>query len=50
VAERWKVSREAQDNSRFTATSARRDHSGEFSDEITPYLIEEHTPDLQRAR
>jgi acetyl-CoA acyltransferase len=49
VAERWKVSREAQDEFAFHSHQ-RALHaiaSGEFSDEITPYLIEEQTPDLQ---
>ena len=48
VAERWKVSREAQDA--FAYESHRRAvqaiASGEFRDEITPYQIAEHVPDL----
>ena len=48
VAERWKVSREAQDafalQSHERAIAAIR--NGEFSDEITPYGIAEHAPDL----
>ena len=48
VAERWKVSREAQDE--FALTSHKRAvqaiANGEFRDEITPYLINEHLPDL----
>ena len=48
VAQRWKVSREAQDA--FALQSHQRAlraiASGEFSDEITPYRIEEHQPDL----
>jgi len=48
VAERWKVSREAQDafalQSHERAVAATR--NGEFRDEITPYRIEEHLPDL----
>jgi acetyl-CoA acyltransferase len=48
VAERWKVSREAQDE--FALTSHQRavqaTASGEFKDEITPYTIAEHAPDL----
>ncbi len=48
VAERWKISREAQDE--FALTSHRRAMraiaSGEFNDEITPYRIEDHAPDL----
>ena len=49
VAQRWKVSREAQDE--FALTSHQRAVQaialGEFDDEITPYRIEEHVPDLQ---
>ena len=48
VAERWKVSREAQDA--FAYESHRRAlqaiSNGEFRDEITPYRIEDHAPDL----
>ena len=48
VAERWKVSREAQDefalHSHQRATAAI--NGGEFKDEITPYAISEHVPDL----
>jgi acetyl-CoA acyltransferase len=48
VAERWKVSREAQDE--FALHSHQRAlagiANGEFTDEITPYRIEEHVPDL----
>jgi acetyl-CoA acyltransferase len=48
VAERWKVSREAQDE--FSLTSHQRAvqaiASGEFKDEITPYAIADHLPDL----
>lgn len=48
VAERWKVSREAQDafalQSHERAIAAIK--NGEFSDEITPYGIAEHAPDL----
>ena len=48
VAERWKVSREAQDE--FALHSHQRAlagiANGEFADEITPYLITEHMPDL----
>jgi acetyl-CoA acyltransferase len=49
VAERWKVSREAQDafalqsHQRALAAIAK----GEFKDETTPYEIVEHVPDLQ---
>jgi acetyl-CoA acyltransferase len=48
VAERWKVTREAQDE--FALQSHLRAiagiNNGEFEDEITPYLITEHMPDL----
>jgi acetyl-CoA acyltransferase len=49
VAERWKISREAQDafalqsHQRALAAIAK----GEFKDETTPYEIVEHVPDLQ---
>ncbi|MDO8293074.1 MAG: acetyl-CoA C-acyltransferase [Gallionella sp.] len=48
VAERWKVSREAQDEFAFQShqRAMRGISSGEFKDEITPYRIEEHQPDL----
>jgi acetyl-CoA acyltransferase len=48
VAERWKVSREAQDA--FALQSHERAiaaiNAGEFKDEITPYTIDEHVPDM----
>jgi acetyl-CoA acyltransferase len=48
VAERWHVSREAQDA--FAYESHQRainaTENGEFRDEITPYPIAEHAPDL----
>jgi acetyl-CoA acyltransferase len=48
VAERWKVTREAQDafalQSHLRAIAAI--NNGEFEDEITPYQIVEHVPDL----
>jgi len=48
VAERWKISREAQDA--FALRSHQRAiaaiDSGEFTDEITPYTITEHVPDM----
>ncbi len=48
VAARWKVSREAQDA--FALQSHLRAiagiNNGEFEDEITPYRIAEHVPDL----
>jgi len=48
VAEKWKISREAQDM--FAAESHRRalhaTQTGEFKDEITPYSISDRVPDL----
>jgi len=48
VATQWKVSREEQDL--FAAESHRRAvraiDSGEFKDEVTPYPIRDHVPDL----
>ncbi|MEQ1532058.1 MAG: acetyl-CoA C-acyltransferase [Sideroxydans sp.] len=48
VAERWKVSREAQDA--FALQSHQRAiaafNNGEFKDEITPYQIADHVPDM----
>ena len=48
VAERWKVSREAQDafalQSHMRAIAAI--NSGEFKDETSPYVISEHVPDM----
>jgi acetyl-CoA acyltransferase len=48
VAERWKVSREAQDEfalqSHLRALAAI--NNGEFADEITPFLINDHVPDM----
>ncbi len=48
VAERWKISREAQDE--FALTSHQRAvqaiANGEFKDEITSYAIADHFPDL----
>ena len=48
VAEQWKVSREAQDA--FATESHRRAlaaiDKGEFRDEISPYSLDEHVPDL----
>ncbi|RFC40097.1 MAG: acetyl-CoA acyltransferase [Candidatus Nitrotoga sp. CP45] len=50
VAERWKISREAQDA--FACESHRRAlqaiTNNEFKDEITPYQIQSHVPDLLR--
>jgi acetyl-CoA acyltransferase len=48
VAQRWKVSREAQDEFSFHShqRALRAIAGGEFNDEITPYRIEEHQPDL----
>jgi acetyl-CoA acyltransferase len=48
VAQRWNVSREAQD--RFATDSHRKAlaaiESGEFADEITPFTIDEKLPDF----
>jgi acetyl-CoA acyltransferase len=48
VATQWKVSREEQDM--FAADSHRRavraTDTGEFRDEVTPYSVSEHLPDL----
>ena len=48
VAQRWKVSREAQDQ--FATDSHRKAltgiEKGEFADEIAPYTIDEKVPDL----
>ena len=48
VAEQWKISREAQDA--FATESHRRAlaaiDKGEFRDEISPYSLDEHVPDL----
>ncbi|OGS73506.1 MAG: acetyl-CoA acetyltransferase [Gallionellales bacterium GWA2_60_142] len=48
VAERWKVSREAQDE--FALQSHQRAiaaiNNGQFEDEITPFSIVEHVPDM----
>ena len=48
VAEQWKVSREAQDafalQSHERAIAAIK--NGEFKDEITPFTISEHVPDM----
>jgi acetyl-CoA acyltransferase len=48
VAERWKISREAQDAFAFKShqRALQAISSGEFSDEIAPYSIEDHLPDL----
>jgi acetyl-CoA acyltransferase len=50
VAERWKISREAQDM--FAAESHRRAlramDNGDFASEITPYTINDKVPDLAR--
>jgi acetyl-CoA acyltransferase len=49
VAERWKVSREAQD--RFSVDSHRKalaaQQAGEFNDEIAAYTVSERFPDLR---
>ena len=49
VAQRWKISRDAQDA--FALQSHQRalaaQSSGEFKDEIAPYELAEHLPDLE---
>ena len=49
VAERWKISREAQDEFAYQShqRAVQAIANGEFRDEITPYRIENHAPDLQ---
>src|ERR1700733_5679525 len=48
VAERWKISREAQDE--FAVASHKKalaaQQSGEFNDEISPFALNERFPDL----
>jgi len=48
VAERWNVSREAQDAFAYQShqRAVQAIANGEFRDEITPYHIAEHMPDL----
>jgi len=48
VAQRWKISREAQDEFAFNSHSraVQAIANGEFKDEITPYHIAEHMPDM----
>jgi len=48
VAQRWKVSREAQDEFAYQShqRALRAMAAGEFNDEITPYRIAERLPDL----
>ena len=48
VAERWKVSREDQDAFALQShqRALRAEASGEFNDEISPYRIELHVPDI----
>jgi len=48
VAERWKISREAQDAFAYQShqRAVQAIANGEFKDEITPYHIAEHMPDL----
>ena len=48
VAERWKVSREAQDEFALAShqRAVRAIANGEFKDEISPYTIADHIPDL----
>ena len=48
VAERWNISREAQDEFAYRShqRAVQAIANGEFKDEITPYRIAEHMPDL----
>jgi acetyl-CoA acyltransferase len=48
VAERWKISREAQDEFAYQShqRAVQAIANGEFKDEITLYRIEDHVPDL----
>jgi acetyl-CoA acyltransferase len=48
VAEQWKVSREAQDEFALTShqRAIRATENGDFKDEITPFQLSEHVPDL----
>ncbi len=48
VAERWKISREAQDEFAFNShgRAVQAMAKGEFKDEISPYRIQDHVPDL----
>ena len=52
VAEHWKITREQQDA--FALQSHQRAlaaiAAGEFADEIAPYTLDDHYPDLARAR
>jgi acetyl-CoA acyltransferase len=52
VAQKWKISREAQDL--FAAESHRRalhaSRNGEFKEEISPYRIEDRIPDLTTSQ
>jgi acetyl-CoA acyltransferase len=48
VAEQWKVAREAQDEFAYTShqRAIKATASGEFKDEISPYTIVDHSPDM----
>src|SRR6185436_9407249 len=50
VADKWKISREAQDE--FATESHRRAlaaiEKGDFKQEIAPYILNEHLPDFER--
>jgi acetyl-CoA acyltransferase len=50
VAEQWKITREAQDQFAFRShqKASKAIESGEFSDEILPYEIDDRSPDLDR--
>jgi len=52
VAEQWKVSREAQNQFAFEShqKALKAIESGEFKDEILPFLIDDHYPDLNSRK
>ncbi|CAM2140809.1 3-ketoacyl-CoA thiolase [Pararobbsia alpina] len=48
VAEQWKISRDAQDQFSYEShqKALAAQAAGEFNDEISPFTVREHTPDL----
>ncbi len=50
VAEQWKITREAQDQFAFRShqKASKAIDTGEFTDEILPYEIDDRSPDLDR--
>ncbi len=50
VAEQWKITREAQDQFAFRShqKASKAIETGEFTDEILPYEIDDRSPDLDR--